>query len=78
MNWYKKAQNFETQQSAFGAVRSALMAMKYLHPEVNPAEVPFEQLSGILAETGKVPQGVDPQRFAAMVLFYIKNGEEGL
>ena len=79
MNWYRTAvRNFETQDAAFAAVRSALMALKYMRPDVDPEQMPFDQLASTLVEMGKVPQGVEPQRFAAMLLFYIRNGEEGL
>lgn len=71
MNWHKRA--FHDRQQAFQAVQTALMALKYIHPEMDPVNADFSELAAALSETGKIPAGVDPERFAAMVIFFIKN-----
>ena len=76
MYWKAAQKNFATQQEAFAAVQSALMALRYIHPEIDPQTADMSELASALAETGKIPAGVDPERFAAMVLFYVKNQDE--
>lgn len=79
MNWYRTVMakwDFETLDDAFQAVRRSLNALKYREQPIDPLGVDFNQLSEILAETGTIPAGVDPHRYAAMVVWYAKNPEE--
>jgi hypothetical protein len=73
MKWYKKA--FGTPQEGFKAVQRAIMALKYLRPDIDPLTADIGELASALTETGKIPPGVDPLRFAGMVIFYAKNHE---
>ncbi len=78
MNWHKRAtSNFLSMGAATAAVERALMALKYLKPEVDPLGCDIAQLAADLAETGKVPAGVNPERFAAMAVWHLRNKHEG-
>jgi hypothetical protein len=76
MNWFKRAG--ESMQELYNFVDSALMALKYLHPEIDPLTADIDELAGALGETGKIPPGIDPLRFAAMVIFKAKASPEDL
>lgn len=75
-NWFKRAA--ENMQQLYNFVDSALMALKYLHPEIDPMNCDINDLAGALGETGKIPPGIDPLRFAAMVIFKAKTSPEDL
>lgn len=72
MNWYKRANI----QEHFQNIQSALMALRYTHPDLDPAQCDFATLVGALQESGKVPAGVNPERFAAMVTWFLNNRNE--
>lgn len=63
-------------QSAIGNVQQALLALKYERPDMNPLTADFTELAQALSETGRIPPGVTPERYAAMVIFYLKNQDE--
>lgn len=76
MNWYKQADR--NMQELYRLVDSALMALKYLHPEINPLTSDINDLAAALKDTGKVPPDINPLRFAAMVIFKLNISPEDL
>jgi hypothetical protein len=76
MSWYKDAKNFQTLDDAFQAVRRSLNALHYTNPDFNVAEADIPELAEALTETGTVPVGVDPWRYATMVMWYSKHPED--
>lgn len=76
MTWHGRSS--ESLVDAFNAVETALTALKYLRPDIGPLTSEFIDLASALTETGKVPPGMDPLRFAAQVVFYVRNAGQAL
>lgn len=68
--------DFRDLDTAFQSVRRSLMNLQYRNPPIDPLEVSFDELTAALQETGTVPQGVDPMRYAAMVLWYARDPQQ--
>jgi len=72
MNWYKRA-NLARQISQ---IERALLALKYEYPDADIMSASFDEIKSALVNGNHIPEELDPDRFAGMVQFYMKNKED--